>query len=273
MGTQNVNPYHKRDGTRVSGHTRQGPPSGTPSGADAAAARVAAQEASRAGGEDSARKVLADRLRGHKLVTKGLEKDLLQRGRKALIDENYESRPVMKIFGGSSATYLVAEIDPREPDQMFGLADLGHGFPEMGYFSRSDIEEAMVPPLNMPFERDLYWQPNGTLEEYARASRSERRIVDRVPEPSETEIHNAETGNDIKVVDHAFRDHDGSGRYEVSVSGSCDCGTVHVGTAWTDDASSPEEAARKCEWPADDARSALLSKCVCAREQVRQNRP
>ena len=271
MGKHNVKP-HLRDGKFVSGHTRTSQSSEQSAGADPAAARIAAQEASRAAGGDSPRKQHADKLRGHKMFTKDLEQKLIKQGRQALVDDDYEPRPVMKVFGGP-ATYLIAEIDPREPDQLFGLADLGHGFPEMGWISRSEIEEARTPPFNMPLERDMNWKPNGTLEEYARASRAERRIVDRVPEPSETKIHNAETGNDIKVVDHAFREHGGSGRYEVSVSGSCDCGTIHVGTAWTDDASNPEEAAQKCEWPADDARADLFSKCVCASEPVRQNRP
>eukprot|EP01035_Chromulina_nebulosa_P007719 gene7719-10428_t len=48
--------------------------------------------------------------------------------------------PVVKLFmPDSSATWLLTEIDPDNPAHAFGLCDLGHGFPELGYVSLSEL--------------------------------------------------------------------------------------------------------------------------------------
>ena len=64
--------------------------------------------------------------------------------------------PVVKIFGGPG-TWLIAEYTPGDPDHLFGLCDLGMGFPEMGYVSRGELEGLRIPPFGLPLERDLYF--------------------------------------------------------------------------------------------------------------------
>ena len=96
-------------------------------------------------------------------------------------------RPVVKIFGGAG-TWLIAEMDPDDPDMLFGLCDLGMGFPELGYVLRSELESTRVPltvvtagptahRVGLPLERDLYWEPRGSLLEYAEASMRAQQIV------------------------------------------------------------------------------------------------
>ncbi|MBR0868248.1 DUF2958 domain-containing protein [Bradyrhizobium diazoefficiens] len=42
--------------------------------------------------------------------------------------------PVAKFFArDAQATWLITEVDPDEPDRLFGLCDLGQGCPELGY--------------------------------------------------------------------------------------------------------------------------------------------
>jgi hypothetical protein len=47
--------------------------------------------------------------------------------------------PVLKLFNPlGAATWLATELG-EDGDTMFGLADLGFGCPELGYFSLSEI--------------------------------------------------------------------------------------------------------------------------------------
>lgn len=78
-------------------------------------------------------------------------------------------RPVLKLFGGGSCTWLISErIDN---DTLFGLCDLGTGFPELGSVSQSELLGLRFHPLGLPIERDLYFEPKKTLGEYATQAR------------------------------------------------------------------------------------------------------
>lgn len=49
--------------------------------------------------------------------------------------------PVVKFFApGESATGLLTKLDPDEPERAFGLCDLGHEMPELGYVSISELK-------------------------------------------------------------------------------------------------------------------------------------
>ena len=56
---------------------------------------------------------------------------------------------------GHAGSWYVTEFDGR--DSFFGLADLGMGRPELGYFSLAEIES--VRGRYGPMERDLHWKP------------------------------------------------------------------------------------------------------------------
>ena len=58
-------------------------------------------------------------------------------------------------------TFYATEFDGK--DTFFGLVD--GQYKELGYFSLSELK-SVRGPLNLPIERDLYWQPK-KLEEIA----------------------------------------------------------------------------------------------------------
>lgn len=83
--------------------------------------------------------------------------------------------PVVKLFGGSSCTWLLSEYDP-EDRLFFGLCDLGMGSPELGYVSRDELEAIRFPPFGLPVERDRHWTATKTLSEYATEAKAAGRI-------------------------------------------------------------------------------------------------
>lgn len=76
--------------------------------------------------------------------------------------------PVVKLFAGGSATWLLTEFDP-DTLTFFGLCDLGLGYPELGYVELSDLTSAHA-------ERDMYFSPEKTIGGYATAARIAQRI-------------------------------------------------------------------------------------------------
>lgn len=85
--------------------------------------------------------------------------------------------PVVKIFNPTGgATWLITESDPKNPDQLFGLCDLGMGEPELGYLSRTELEGTRVR-MGLRLERDAWFKPSKRLSEYVNEARRERRIV------------------------------------------------------------------------------------------------
>ena len=108
-----------------------------------------------------------------KLITKEIERRLLENGRRP--DE--DRCPVVKFFdpcGG--ATWLITQMDPDEPDILFGLCDLGLGFPELGSVRLSELE-GVEGPLGLGIERDLYFEARYPLSVYAEAARRADTIV------------------------------------------------------------------------------------------------
>jgi|TARA_R100000315_G_scaffold62508_1_gene44619 hypothetical protein len=98
-----------------------------------------------------------------KLLTKELEKQL---DKNAQLPEE-ERKVVVKFFTpDAGATWWISERDPTDPDRLFGLCDLGLGFPELGYVSLNELRQ-LRGPLNLPIERDMYWDQNQLLGELA----------------------------------------------------------------------------------------------------------
>jgi hypothetical protein len=93
----------------------------------------------------------------------------------ALADDR-DPFPVVKLFVNAAATWLVTECDPDDPDRLFGLADLGLGHPELGWFSLSEIKETKGH-LGLPVERDVSFVANKSLSTYATEARAKGRIV------------------------------------------------------------------------------------------------
>lgn len=77
--------------------------------------------------------------------------------------------PVIKLFAGGSATWLITEFNP-DTLEFFGLCDLGCGYPELGYVDLPSLKAMRV-------ERDMYFSPDKTIGGYATEARAEQRIV------------------------------------------------------------------------------------------------
>lgn len=102
-----------------------------------------------------------------KLFTAEQWAKLLANGREAAKKSSFNPRPVVKLFTpDASFTWLLAWVDPEQPDLAFGLCDLGMGCPELGYVSLREIR-SIRGCLRLPVERDLWWEPQKTLTEYA----------------------------------------------------------------------------------------------------------
>lgn len=88
-----------------------------------------------------------------------------------------DHHPVVKLFTpDANATWLISEVDPDDPDRLFGLCDLGLGSPEFGYVSLSELQ-AVRGRLGLPIERDLHFVADKPLFIYADEARSKGRII------------------------------------------------------------------------------------------------
>jgi hypothetical protein len=74
------------------------------------------------------------------LITPEQREQLIANGHRSRHDPVFDPQPVVKLFTpDASATWLLTELDPDEPNIAFGLADLGLGFLECGSVSLTEI--------------------------------------------------------------------------------------------------------------------------------------
>lgn len=105
-----------------------------------------------------------------KLITKAQMVKLCKNGKSGQEDH----KPVVKLFTPwTGCTWLLSE--KVDEDRFFGLCDLGHGYPELGYVSLKELE-GIRGPAGIKIERDMYFQPVKRLSEYAKEAKSEGRI-------------------------------------------------------------------------------------------------
>lgn len=85
--------------------------------------------------------------------------------------------PVVKFFAPwGSATWLFTEL-ADDGDTLFGLCDIGHGSPELGYASLAELR-SLRGPWGLTIERDIHFSPGSkTLAQYADEARAAQRIV------------------------------------------------------------------------------------------------
>ncbi len=111
------------------------------------------------------------------LITDVQRAQLLSNGRQSLTDEGFDPPPVVKLFTpDAGATWLLTEIDPDDEDHMFGLCDLGLGFPELGYVSLAELM-SVRGRLGLLVARDLHFTASKPISAYAREARLAGRIV------------------------------------------------------------------------------------------------
>lgn len=112
-----------------------------------------------------------------KLITDEQRAQLLANGRQSLEQDNFDPAPVVKLFTpDAGATWLLAEMDPDDHDHVFGLCDLGLGYPELGWVSLAEIA-VLRGRLGLSVERDRHFNPQKQLSVYAREARLAGRIV------------------------------------------------------------------------------------------------
>lgn len=114
-----------------------------------------------------------------KLLTKDQAAQLLKNGEESQnSDGSLNHPPVVKLFTpDAQCTWLISELDPREPTHAFGLCDLGQGYPELGYVSLQELE-TVRGPMGLPVERDNWFEATHPMSVYAEAARRAERIVE-----------------------------------------------------------------------------------------------
>ena len=111
------------------------------------------------------------------LITAEIKTALLRNGAERGLDH----RPALKLFNPcGAATWLITEMDPEDTDQLFGLCDMGMGFPELRYVSLREIAAVRLP-MGLSIERDLHFTAKHPLSIYTAAARAEGRIVEHGP--------------------------------------------------------------------------------------------
>ena len=114
-----------------------------------------------------------------KLITKEIMNKLKKAGAEPVpvTATGNDIKPWLKLFNPAGAqTWLIAAISEDE-DTMYGLCDLGMGFPELGYVSLQELKSLDLP-FGLTIERDKFFEPAKTLAEYAEIARANQRIVD-----------------------------------------------------------------------------------------------
>lgn len=119
------------------------------------------------------------------LLPDGLRDRLLANGRVPDTDHV----PALKLFNPmGAATWLATEL-AGDGDTLFGLADLGFGCPELGYFSLGELASIRLPH-GMGIERDILFEGRFPLSVYAEAARPQGAIteIDHLLRAAETAL-------------------------------------------------------------------------------------
>jgi hypothetical protein len=90
--------------------------------------------------------------------------------------QRFDPVPLVKLFNPvGAATWLATEL-AEDCDTLFGLADLGFGCPELGYFSLSEIASVRLP-FGLRIERDVGFETPHPLSRWAEWSRRAGSII------------------------------------------------------------------------------------------------
>lgn len=93
-------------------------------------------------------------------------------------DEGQDHKPVVKFFDPcGAAIWLITEMSTEDKDILFGLCDLGMGFPELGYVRLSELE-SVTGRLGLGIERDLHFEGRFPISVYAEAARQTGGITE-----------------------------------------------------------------------------------------------
>ena len=111
------------------------------------------------------------------LITGAQRTQLLANGLRSARGECIDPPPVAKLFvPDAAATWLLTELDPKFPDQAFGLCDFGLGSPELGWVSLPELAKVRGR-FGLRVERDKAFVANRPLSAYAEEARMAGRIA------------------------------------------------------------------------------------------------
>ena len=81
----------------------------------------------------------------------------------------------VKLFNPSGpGSWYISEVrKTQEYTEAFGVADLGYGTPEMGYFNIDEITKLSFPPFMLKVERDKWFEPMPLTEIISKLKKSE----------------------------------------------------------------------------------------------------
>ena len=116
-----------------------------------------------------------------KLITDEQRTQLLANGRAAREARDakieLDPTPVVKLWTPDAyCRWLLTEIDPLEPSLAYGLCDLGYGFPELGYVSLIELEDASHT-LKYPVVQDPRFVADRPISAYAQVARTRGLII------------------------------------------------------------------------------------------------
>lgn len=113
-----------------------------------------------------------------KLLLKEHIKKLTENGRNNdFTGEGGDDMPVVKLFHAyGRGTWLITEYDP-EDNTLYGLCDLGMGFPEFGRVSLKELEDMRHQFGWQSIERDIHFQADKTISEYGNEARAAGHIA------------------------------------------------------------------------------------------------
>ena len=104
-----------------------------------------------------------------KLFTKAIEAKL-RKNSAAAGKADIDPAPVLKLFNPcGAATWLLTELD--EDGRLFGLCDLGMGYPELGYVALEELT-SFKGPLGLGIERDLNFKGTKPLSVYTKDAKA-----------------------------------------------------------------------------------------------------
>ena len=115
------------------------------------------------------------------LLTKEIKEKLLRNWKDNQLaieqDKNtIDFKPVVKFFSPvGGATWLITEMDKE--GMMFGLCDLGMGFPELGYVHLDELKNIKFMNGALGIERDLNFKADKTLSKYHNEAIEAHRII------------------------------------------------------------------------------------------------
>lgn len=104
------------------------------------------------------------------LLTRTLLGQLRAHSEESARNPQHDPAPVVKLFSPAGAATWLATEPLGDGDTLFGLADLGFGCPELGYFSLGEITRLRLP-FGLTIERDAAFSTGTCLSAWAETAR------------------------------------------------------------------------------------------------------